>query len=67
MNGLEAGWNRETNEAHHDVGLDALLRIAPVGTATLSFDQTPATVDTATFTYTVDGVTDKKTISRLRY
>ena len=45
----------------------ALVRIAPVGTATLNFDQTPATVDTATFTYTVDGVTDKKTISRLRY
>jgi hypothetical protein len=45
----------------------ALVRIAPVGTATFSFDQTPATADTATFTYTVDGATGKKTISRLRY
>lgn len=45
----------------------ALVRVSPAGTATLSFDQTPATVDTATLTYTVDGVSDKKTISRLRY
>lgn len=45
----------------------ALVQLAPLGTATFSFDQTPATVDTATFTYTVSGVTASKTISRMRY
>ena len=29
----------------------ALVMIEPVGTATISFDQTPATVNTATITY----------------
>jgi hypothetical protein len=45
----------------------AAVRLAPLGEATFSFDQTPATVDTATFTYTVDGVTATKTISRMRF
>jgi hypothetical protein len=45
----------------------ALVQLAPLGTATFSFDQTPATVDTATFTYTVGGVTAAKTISRMRF
>lgn len=45
----------------------SLLRLTPVGTATFNFDQVPATVDSATFTYTVDGMTGTKTISRLRF
>lgn len=45
----------------------ALVLIEPVGTATLKFEQTPATVDTAAITYTVHGVTATKTISRLRF
>jgi hypothetical protein len=45
----------------------ALVLVQPVGTATLNFDQTPATVNTATITYTVHGVTATKTISRLRF
>jgi hypothetical protein len=45
----------------------ALVMIEPVGTATLNFDQTPATVNTATLNYTVRGVTATKTITRLRF
>ena len=45
----------------------ALIQIEPVGTATLNFDQTPATADTATITYTVRGVTATKTIRRLGF
>jgi hypothetical protein len=44
----------------------SLFMILPVGTATLSFDQTPASADTAIFTYTVDGITAEKTIRRMR-
>jgi hypothetical protein len=45
----------------------AMVQLTALGMATLSFDQTPATVDTATFAYTVGGVTGTKTISRMRY
>lgn len=45
----------------------ALLVVSPVGVATLNFEQTPATVDTATFSFVVDGVQATKTIRRLSY
>jgi hypothetical protein len=42
----------------------ALVSATPVGTATLRFEQSPGTVDTASFSYTVDGVSATKTIRR---
>jgi hypothetical protein len=45
----------------------ALVLLAPLGTATFSFDQSPAAVDTASFAYTVGGITATKTISRMRF
>lgn len=42
-----------------------LVLVLPVGTATLDFEQAPGNVGRATFTYSVNGVTTTKTISRL--
>jgi hypothetical protein len=45
----------------------ARLVISPVGVATLNFEQKPETVDTATFTFVVDGVQGTKTIRRMSF
>jgi hypothetical protein len=41
--------------------------VQAAGTATLDFSQSPGAEDRARFTYTVNGATATKTLSRMRF
>lgn len=70
-------WNDSTHfagDVFHTSGpalgatfLPAMVTSARVGTATLDFTQTPGTEGTMRFTYTLNGITATRTLSRLRF